>query len=82
MEKNEESMTQQHLRVVNQIAEILEKEFDDSDDIYFVIRTLRNIFLWESEDSHTQHLFNRALERFAECQPVFLENLIKTKKRG
>jgi hypothetical protein len=67
-------MNQKHLRVVNQIAEIFEKEFDDTDDIYFVVRTLRNIFLFDEEDSHTQHLFQQALSKFAASNKEFMRN--------
>lgn len=69
-----ESMNQKHLRVVNQIAEIFEKEFDDNDDIYFVVRTLRNIFLWDEEDSHIQHLFGNALDKYAKVNREYLKN--------
>ena len=62
--KMEESVSQKHLRVVCEIAAIFEREFDDKDEIYFIMRTLRNIFLWDSEDEHTSHLFNLALEKF------------------
>ena len=74
-EEENESMNQKHLRVVNEIAQIFEREFDDSDDIFFVVRTLRNIFLWEEEDSRTQHLFNRALEKLSVANPEFLKRL-------
>lgn len=79
MSEIKESMNQKHLRVVNEIAKIFEREFNDSDDIFFVIRTLRNIFLWDEESSQRQHDFNVALEKFARTNKVFLEQLIKTK---
>lgn len=63
-EIKKETDIQKHLRVVNQIAEIFDQEFDDADDIFFIIRTLRNIFIWDSEDSRTQHLFHNALNKF------------------
>jgi len=55
--------TKQHLDVVTRISTILE-EIEDSDEIYFIMRTLSNIYLIESEESRTQWLFKNALERF------------------
>ena len=55
--------TKQHLDVVTRISTILE-EIENSDEIYFIMRTLSNIYLIESEESRTQWLFQSALERF------------------
>ena len=74
---NEESMNQKHLRVVNKIAAIFEEEFDDADDIFFVIRTLRNIFLWDQEDQKTEWIFERALDKFAKKNPEFMKKYVK-----
>lgn len=55
--------SEEHLKIVGDIAAILNK-IEDQDDVYFVIRTLKNIFLWDEEDSHTQWLFEKALDSF------------------
>lgn len=64
-EEKQEDMVAKHLRVVNEVAEILNREFKDHDDIYFLIRTLRNIFLWDEEENKIQHYFSNSLNRFA-----------------
>lgn len=69
-----ETTTQQHLRIVNEIASIFEREFDDHDDIFFVIRTLRNIFLWDTEEDHVEWLFGRALDKYAKSNMEYIKN--------
>lgn len=64
-EVKDESVEMRHLRIVTKIANILDKECEDEDDIYFVMRTLRSLFSWESEEDRTQWLFQKALEKFA-----------------
>jgi len=65
MSKEEESDVRQHLRVVTEIADILDKEYpDDPDAMFFIIRTLRNIFLWENEDSHNEWVIRRGIEQY------------------
>lgn len=74
MEKSRETRNQKHLRIVSKISAIFEEEFDDSDEIYFIIRTLRNIFLWEEEESHSIWMFGQALERFAKTNREYIKN--------
>ena len=60
-----ETESRQHLRVVTEIADILDREYpDDSDAMFFVVRTLRNIFLWESEDSHIEWAVNMGISKY------------------
>ena len=60
-----ETESRQHLRVVTEIADILDKEYPrDSDAMFFVIRTLRNIFLWESEDSHIEWAVSMGISKY------------------
>jgi len=77
----EESMNQKHLRVVNEIAAIFEREFTDSDDIFFVVRTLRNIFLWESEEDRDIWMFGRALDKFSKSNREFIKNAFNLKDK-
>jgi len=65
MNKEKESEARKHLRVVAEIADILDKEYpNDPDAMFFIIRTLRNIFLWENEDSHNEWVICRGIEQY------------------
>lgn len=55
----------EHLAIVSEISDILER-LEDSDDVYFIMRTLENLYMTDSKEDNTNWLFQKALKNFME----------------